>query len=146
MGSQEYAFKATEETNTDLIRIPLSRQPEPAEEVAQIKQKLLLQVLFLLPNNNNNNVGMLLLSFPYRSKTFPDWPPMQLLGCDVLLGAHQRVLNDEERLRLRERGAEAERERKERQLTRLDQAPQQRKGVFACPLAASCLPCVSSQD
>ena len=46
IGSQAYAFKATEETSTDLIRIPLSRQPQPAEEVAQIRQKLLLQVLF----------------------------------------------------------------------------------------------------
>jgi hypothetical protein len=52
----------------------------------------------------------------------------------------QRVLTDEERTRQRERVAEAEQERKERHLTRLDQAPQPRKGALRAwpPLLPPC--------
>ena len=44
MGEQEYEFKTNEEASTDLLRLPLAHGDGPALEIAQIRQKLHLQV------------------------------------------------------------------------------------------------------
>ncbi len=44
VGDQEYAFQANEETCCDLLRVPVDRDDCPAQEVAQIRQKLQIQV------------------------------------------------------------------------------------------------------
>lgn len=44
MGQEEYTFAANEEANCDLLRLQNDRQGSAAEEVAQIRQKLNIQV------------------------------------------------------------------------------------------------------
>ena len=44
VGEQEYEFKANEEASSDVLRLPLADGDGHAEEVAQVRQKLHLQV------------------------------------------------------------------------------------------------------
>lgn len=44
VGDQDFTFKASDETCCDLLKLPQNTNEYPAEEVAQIRQKLQIQV------------------------------------------------------------------------------------------------------
>jgi hypothetical protein len=44
VGDQEFPFKSSDESCCDLLRLPADSDDLPAEEVAQIRQKLHIQV------------------------------------------------------------------------------------------------------